>query len=383
MRHTRSAVLACVFALLASACLAPPPPIVVDTPFGSVRASSEAKAEEVAGLLEELAPRVQELLPGSQEREIDVWVQDELRVYRFHKRPESVRGFTLLSDEFHAKRIHLQEDGQSPWYLAHELVHALIGPSWRTLPGILEEGLSDVVAEELNPNYADHIRAHRLLNASAVTGGFYVRITYSHPDPNLRPREWRRRESASRVQTAESIPLATIQELFTTPRSELHRRWPEIPEAFYGFSWLVVSRITERHGLHGLHRLCEQAESEGLELVPAEWLFAAADIDPDELGPSFLTSCFGRGEMLAAANLQPDLFTELAFDLLRPIQANLSPRDLLRFVNPAFRLDDGSELRFRFIYPLRDGIYRAWRDARRRTAEASGGSGDRVARRAR
>jgi hypothetical protein len=134
-------------ALSAVSCLAPPPPIVVDTPFGEVRAENRETADHVAGLLTRLAPEVRAILPGSQDRPIDVWVQEELSVYRFNRRPESVRGFTLLNEEFSAKRIHLQEDGQSPWYLSHELVHALIGPSWASLPGIFEEGLGDVVAE--------------------------------------------------------------------------------------------------------------------------------------------------------------------------------------------------------------------------------------------
>ena len=45
-----------------SACLAPPPPIVVETPFGDVHADSERKASEVAELLERLAPEVQAIL---------------------------------------------------------------------------------------------------------------------------------------------------------------------------------------------------------------------------------------------------------------------------------------------------------------------------------
>src|SRR5262245_45266834 len=174
---------------LALGCLAPPPPIVVATPYGEVRASSADKAREVADLLERLAPEVKAILPGAQDRPIDVWVQDELAVYLFHKRPDSVRGFTLLEDEFDAKRIHLQEGGQSPWYLAHELVHALIGSSWAPLPGILEEGLGDVIAEALNPEYEEHIRSHRLLNASAFTGGLELEVVYRQPDPDS-PRSW-------------------------------------------------------------------------------------------------------------------------------------------------------------------------------------------------
>ena len=151
--------------LFATGCLAPPPPILVETPYGHVRADTREKASEVAQLLREYAPQVRSLLPGSQTRAVDVWVQDELRVYRHTSRPESVRGFTLLADEFEAKRIHLQSSGQSAWYLSHELVHALVDTTWKPLPGILEEGLADVVAEILNPDQANHIRAHRLLNA--------------------------------------------------------------------------------------------------------------------------------------------------------------------------------------------------------------------------
>ena len=54
------------------------------------------------------------------------------------------------------------------------------------LPGILEEGLGDVIAEALNPEYRNHIRAHRLLNASAFTGGLRIEVLYRDPQA------WRR-----------------------------------------------------------------------------------------------------------------------------------------------------------------------------------------------
>ena len=80
--HRSSTTIALLVAAATSACLAPPPPIVVDTPYGAVHAEHAETAAEVAVLLEDLAPRVQGALPGSQDRAIDVWVQDELRVYR-------------------------------------------------------------------------------------------------------------------------------------------------------------------------------------------------------------------------------------------------------------------------------------------------------------
>jgi hypothetical protein len=355
----RDRSLAAVLSLAwATACLAPPPPIVVATPFGDVRARSHVKASEVAELLRRLAPEVRALLPDSQERSVDVWVQGELAVYLFHKRPDSVRGFTLLEGEFDAKRIHLQEGGQSPWYLAHELVHALIGPSWAPLPGILEEGLGDVIAERLNPEYQEHIRSHRLLNASAFTGGLELEIVWREPGPG----PWSSRPLVSRnarLRLGKPLDGALLRELLTAPRSELHERWADIPEAFYGISWLIVSRSVERVGLEGLHALCLRAAAEGRERVPLEWLEEAADLDVDGLDAGFLATCFDRSAMQTALFLQPDAFAEVLLDTLLPLHGRLSFADVFRRANPALRLADSSEVPLRYYS---GPVYRALRD---------------------
>lgn len=344
-------------AALVAGCLAPPPPIVVETPYGDVRAESSGKASEVAQLLERLAPEVKGLLPGAQDRPIDVWVQDQLAVYLFHERPESVRGFTLLENEFEAKRIHLQEGGQSPWYLAHELVHALIGPSWAPLPGILEEGLGDVIAETLNPEYEEHIRSHRLLNASAFTGGLELEVIYH--EPGAGPwRAWPVVTRSARLALGPNVSPGTLEELLRTPRSSLHQRWADIPESFYGISWLVVGRIVERIGLEGLHGLCLRATAEGLELVPVEWLESAADLEFDHLDAAFLASCFDRRAMQTALFLQPDAFAEVLLDALLPVQGQLGFAEILRKAQPAIRLPNQSEVR---VSAYSGPVYRAMR----------------------
>lgn len=364
-RGARSlAVLGALVCASLAGCLAAPPPILVSTPFGDVRAASTEKATEVAGLLAELAPRVQQILPGAQHRSIDVWVQPELRVYRNQSRPESVRGFTLLSDEFDARRIHLVDDGQSSWYLSHELVHALIGSSWRTLPGVLEEGLGDVVAELLNPGFADHIRAHRLLNTAVLTEGFELGFAFGIPEDDRPPHAWRRASTRLLVRPdeehTEAVGGIDLRELLATPRSRLHRRYPEIPEALYGFAWLMTSRIVERRGLEGLHALCERAQAEGLELVPPDWLAQAAGIDLDRLDPAFLGSCFGRREVITAVYLQTEAFARLALEVLQPLQPAYR-RGTLTAMSPALQLADGSEVSFRALRPLSYGVYRSWR----------------------
>lgn len=351
--------LAALAASLAASCLAPPPPIVVETPFGDVRASSRGKANEVAELLERLAPEVKAVLPGAQDRAIDVWVQDELAVYLFHKRPESVRGFTLLDDEFDAKRIHLQESGQSPWYLAHELVHALIGPSWAPLPGILEEGLGDVIAETLNPEYEEHIRSHRLLNASAFTGGLDLEVVYKLPSAEPSS-TWPEVARPLHLELGPSLPAGTLDELLRTPRSELHKRWADIPESFYGVAWLIVSRAVERIGLEGLHDLCLRATAEGKSIVPIEWLETAAAMDFETLDSAFLARCFDRAALQTALFLQPDAFAEVLLDSLLPVherlRARMGFRDALNRTKPAIRLADLSRVN---VSPYSGPLYRA------------------------
>jgi hypothetical protein len=358
-------------AFLSVGCLAPPPPIVVDTPFGEVRARDAEKAGEVAMLLSKLAPEVKAMLPGAQDRAIDVWVQEELAIYRFHERPDSVRGFTLLADEFDAKRIHLQSGGQSPWYLAHELVHALIGPSWGPLPGILEEGLGDVVAERLNPEYQSHIRAHRLLNASAFTGGLALALVYREPGSGPRS-SWPEVIEKTRLELGPGYDAPTLRTLLATPRSELHERWNDIPEAFYGIAWLMVSRTVERIGLEGLHALCERASNEGRELVPIAWLEEAAELPLDALSPEFLATCFDRTTMQTALYLQPEPFAATLLDALLPISRRLGFREVFSRAQPGLRLWNDSELRLGYYNgPVYAEMKRNWQTVRALPATAT------------
>jgi len=347
-------------ALACGACLAPPPPVEVRTPVGEVRANSEETAERIATLLQDQLPRVRELLPGSQPRSIDVWVQEELQVYRHRQRPAGIRGFTLFDDEFDAERIHLRENLQSPWYLSHELVHAVIGEDWRPLPGILEEGLADVIAERLNPRYAGHIRAHRLLSASAFTDGIDVTVSYRYPESGVLSRHWKRRARPTRIRAGDMREREVIGELLATSRGELQRDWSELPEPFYGIAWLIVSRIVERQGLEGLHRMCLEAEDQGLDLVPVDRILAAAEMDLDSLDSTFLSSCLGRYELYTLADIEPELFVKAATKVLFPWEGRFPANSVLRDFRPTIRTEGGAELSFRFR-PHRRGINHHWR----------------------
>ncbi|MCZ6597532.1 MAG: hypothetical protein O7B99_07835 [Planctomycetota bacterium] len=344
--------------LLASACAAPPPPIAVETPYGVVRADSKAKATEVADLLAQLSPRVQAVLPGTQDRVIDVWVQSVLRSTRHGSRAKGVKGFTLLAREFEPKRIHLLEDGELSWYLSHELVHALLNKSWAPLPGLLEEGLGDVVAEQLNPAFADRIRAHRLFTASGFSGGVTFTLVYTVPGSGRTRRNWA--ETSMRLQVLEGRPAAGIAELLEHSRHVLRKEWRELPEAFYGLAYLIVSRIVERHGLDGLYELCLEATRNGQDLISAERILAAAELDPLDFDADFLATMFGRSETRQLLLMQPKMFGDTVAAWFKANHPDLSRRELLYRVNPSLRTADGGLLRLRTIWPVRERMIENW-----------------------
>jgi hypothetical protein len=346
--------------LLLGACAATPPPVAVETPFGVVRAETEDKAVEVAGLLEDLAPRVQEVLPGTCDRPIDVWVQKILRDGSHGERAEGVKGFTLLSGDFHAKRIHLLEDGELSWYLAHELVHAQLDSTWRTLPGLLEEGLGDVVAEMLNEEHAERIRAHRLFTSSGFFGGVLFHLAYQKADAPEGSTAWI--EAPIRIEVLGEAVDTDVHQLLSLSRHSLRKVYREVPEPFYGLAYLVVSRIVERQGLEGLYALCEQADERKLEVVPVDELLAAADLDPREFDPEFLSSLFGEDETRQLLLMQPELFAETVVSYFRANLGDVSPRTLLYRVNPSLRTADGELVRLRTLWPVRRKLVELWRD---------------------
>jgi hypothetical protein len=346
--------------LLAGACAATPPPVAVETSYGVVRAESEDKAVEVAALLQDLAPRVRALLPGTSDRAIDVWVQKVLRDGSRGERAEGVKGFTLLSGEFRAKRIHLLEDGELSWYLAHELVHAQLDASWHTLPGLLEEGLGDVVAEMLNEEHAERIRAHRLFTSSSFFGGVLFHLAYQKPDEPEGSSSLI--EAPIRVEVLSDSVGVDVQELLSLSRHSLRKVYREVPEPFYGLAYLVVSRVVERHGLDGLHELCARAEARDLDVVPVEDLLAAAELEPDDFEPEFLSSLFGEDETRQLLLMQPDLFAETVVTYLRSNLGDVSARTMLYRVNPSLRAADGELVRLRTLWPMRRKLVELWRD---------------------
>ena len=195
--------------------------------------------------------------------------------------------------------------------------------------------------------------------ASAFTGGVALQVVYRVPSEGPW-RSWPERTSRGILQVGSAVPPETLADLLRTPRSELHKRWADIPESFYGISWLIVSRLKQRIGLEGLHELCQRARAAGLELVPVAWLEEAAELDFDRLDPEFLASCFDRNSLSTALFLQPEAFAEVVVDALEPLHGKIGFSDVNRRVRPAFRLGNESTVQ---VGVNSGPIYRSMRHA--------------------
>jgi hypothetical protein len=230
----RSVPLAIV-GLLSSSCVTiqvPPPPVLVRTPEGDVRASTEADAKRVAALLVELAPRVRELLDETHVGPPRVDVLDHAVPY--------------LGDAANYNgRIYLTPSARSMerFVLAHELVHWQISGTWRALPFTVQEGLADRIGTELAPE----VRFNREMQMSLALSSSSVRDPIDLLD--LSKREW----SSLKQSDAAS--------------------------ARFGVGYFIVERI----GIERLHELCGEFVTSARARIPPERLLDEAALSPNDV----------------------------------------------------------------------------------------------------
>ena len=279
------------------ACLAVPPRAVYEIEHGTVRADDPQEARAVADLLAVLRPRLLACLPDAREDHVEVWLQDEPRLYRFpHEAGSDAEGLYAPSQG----RILLSrglEDMER--VLAHELVHATLGPSWSRLPGTLEEGLCDALAARVSGQGVERLRAGRLSSAALACGGLQLVVTVRTTGPDGTRRGWAARVSLSSDERVEDPGRDVFQVEAGLSSTKLE---PNVKRGLYGLSFLLVDRVVERVGVEGLHRLCLEAEREGRSKVSRQALLGAAELDGD----------VGAWRTAAAASMRPGDLADLA-----------------------------------------------------------------------
>lgn len=340
-------------ALLFAACGAPgPPPVAVETSFGTVRGVTDEAANRVATEIEWLAPRVRDALVDARATGTEVWVVETLRDARGRRAAPAVSGFTRYRNR-EPVGIHVRAGVNPRWALSHELVHALSGATWDALPGVMHEGLADVVTEGLVPEVRAEVRATRILNASLFLGGLSLRVCWDEPSGQLG------RSSAVRVPFAESGRGAEAEGLLTFDRWDLHEETEVVGEALYGLGWLITRRIVDRRGLDGLRALCEEARDGGHTLVPVVQLLAAADLEGADWNAA-VSAELGAAEAREIARLLPSLFPSVAVSVLGPPHGRLQVEALFGHLRPRLVVAGGHEVLFEDLPGARREIERRW-----------------------
>jgi hypothetical protein len=341
---------AAILALGLAGCQVTPPAATALHPLGVVRAEDQVSAERYGEMVTALQPKIAALLPDVPDRSTEVWIQKKLGTRRGQNVPLNVKGFTLISDDHTRGRIHLREDVDHPeWFLAHELVHALLGESWNTLPAVLEEGLCDVVAAELRPSVAPRIRALRAIEASLYLGR--LKLVISHSGIGYRAGNGPLEIWFHYDEPRDQLPLEQALAPATYAFREHHG---DMDDALYGLGFLIVDQMRERIGYAGLHSLCQRAAANGqASITPSEQLAAAGLSEPNALFERIYAT-LGQKEFDAWVELLPHFHAELFVELFAPTFGNMDAGAFAEQVNPRLELGDGSS-----VYPLRHPRVRA------------------------
>lgn len=349
-RRATLAALLVALALGVPGC-AGPPLAEVATPYGDVHAESQEQANHLAALLLRLHPGVGRLLPDSLDRDTDVWLADFSRDPQLADRP-GVVGFTSVRGaEIRIRADRLGQDAD--FVLAHELVHALLGPSWDPLPAILKEGLCDALAARLAPESAARVRGIRLFEAGRAWPALELEL--STFDPGLR----RRRKLAVPLAAGGVGPVTALQR--PGAGIHLHDGWDD-EDALYGYGLLVAERILDRVGVVGLHELCKQATAVGEETVPAAWLLSTAELDErPSTWARAIREATGEAELLAqGAYLAP----QLAPWIVATFRQRMPGRDGQEFLDealPTLGWVGGSRMvALATVEPLRQALVDHW-----------------------
>jgi hypothetical protein len=280
---------------LACACASGRPPdlpVQTEAKYGTVHGSTLERTQDVARILDDLAPRVPGIVPGCTVRKIDLRLVPKMQ-------HESWGGATYTVDDVRWMELpEGDDDAHLAATMAHEIVHYFLGPEWSTLPGVLEEGLCDDVAHTLVPSAAALERAKYAIVLGTMLDG-----SYGFAGPRLigtGPQATFGDELMAYTVRApiERAALPSLEDAMRYNSSDLEPIQKQgVRGVLDALGYLVVTRI----GIDSLYSLCQRAREQKLAKVPPDWLFLAAGLhDADHAQwRAAIDGLFGPAERIA------------------------------------------------------------------------------------
>jgi len=282
--------------VLLGACATPRvPPHSESSQFGVVHASDAATARQYAGLLDDVAPVVARALPGLVVEPVDLRVVGGISdIYR-----SSTHGafagatFETGKGKWIEIRSDLEPDPRRA-VMAHELVHRWLGPAWKALPPAFEDGLADVIGDAVRGKETPHERMRSFVACWLTLNG---QLTV---DQNAAPVDSKSAAPFAITFHADIERLEPAMILDVVSRDLLGYHSVPDPRRFAVVT-VLSRRVLSRISVDELFDLCRAAAEEGLDRVPAERIFAAAHIDPLDLGDwnALLLENYGAAEQRA------------------------------------------------------------------------------------
>ena len=342
IRRDRSAPWLSAALLALAGCMAPAPKIFVETSHGEVRAETEHLAAEAAEELDRLFPRVVQRIPDSRHGKVEVWVQREIQVSPFWTPPEDLLGLHLqafLTVGGSLGRIHLRAD-RPPTTMGHELAHALLGESWKPLPGVLVEGLCDAVALDVLEAEGAEEKV-RMRVESATVAGVGLQVIAPHPFFQ-NPHRPMRRIGALHF---ESLPVGALADALDIASDDLlNAEFEQMRAPLYSLGFFLVQDLLEEIGVNGLRLLCVRAMQEGHDVVPAGWILERLELPPDWDLPesrAYFASFLGEPELRFAADRYADSLSEVLCAYRRREFPHWTMEQFLARVQPEVRFEYG------------------------------------------
>ncbi len=324
---------------LAFCACAAPPPARVDAPFGELRAATPELATDFAERADRTRLAVLATIPGLAARETRVWVHPD-EEFRRRTRNPTTHGVTTFFWYSRVPRIQTGESHFEP-IVAHEWVHALIGPTWSKLPAAVEEGLANEAMFAFAPEGTRSSMRSRHLRSLLKSREHEFRLSFDtgagHRDFGKLNVTW----PDGSEELSEPFEIEHVLSIAGPGRGGSQATYSSLP--MHAVGTLLIEAILARSdgSLQPLHDACAQQESDGP--VSVEVLLDLAGFESPAAFRRWIEEQ-STISMLERILIEPGFFIELRSSLQGKLDRSIDPLEFLTDLQPSFDFEDEDDV---------------------------------------